>query len=125
MRYAESLAGPINVGDAGSNALEVRKAIYLLLPLDQASVELVARHLGLSARTMQRNLEVAGSSFSVLLDEVRADLAVRYMMNPAYPIGRVALLLGYSQQGSFTKWFASRFGNTPRAWRVSHLMQRN
>lgn len=121
VRYAESLAAPLNVTGADSTALEVRKAIYLLLPLEQATVELVARHLRLSVRTMQRQLESADTSFSTLVEEVRRELAVRYMGNPRYPIGRVAALLGYSQQGSFTKWFTSQFRMTPRDWRNSQL----
>jgi AraC-like DNA-binding protein len=121
VRYAESLADSLNVAGVDSTALEVRKAIYLLLPLEQATVELVARHLRLSVRTMQRHLEVTHTSFSHLVEEVRRELAVRYMSNPRYPIGRVSALLGYSQQGSFTKWFNSRFGVTPSDWRNSHL----
>jgi AraC-like DNA-binding protein len=120
VRYAESLADPLNVTSADSTALEVRKAIHLLLPLEQATVEQVARHLGLGIRTMQRQLESTGTSFSGLVEEVRRELAVRYMGNPRYPIGRVAALLGYTQQGSFTNWFASRFGMTPRDWRTNH-----
>src|SRR6266702_8859032 len=108
VRYAESLATPMNAASADSAALEVRKAIYLLLPLEQATVELVSRQLGLSVRTMQRQLESAETSFSTLVEEVRRELAVRYMSNPRYPIGRVSALLGYSQQGSFTKWFTSQ-----------------
>jgi AraC-like DNA-binding protein len=119
VRYAESLATPMNAASADSAALEVRKAIYLLLPLEQATVELVARHLHLSVRTMQRQLESADTSFSTLVEEVRRELAVRYMSNPRYPVGRVAVLLGYSQQGSFTKWFTSQFRMTPRDWRNS------
>lgn len=119
VRYAESLAAPLNLSGTASTALEARKAIYLLLPLEQATLESVARHLRLSVRTMQRQLESTDTSFSDLVEEVRRDLAVRYMSNPRYPIGRVAALLGYSQQGSFTNWFASRFGMTPRDWRNS------
>lgn len=121
VRYAESLADSLNVTGAGSTALEVRKAIYLLLPLEQATVERVARHVRLSVRTMQRQLELGQTSFSTLVEEVRGELAVRYMSNPRYPIGRVSALLGYSQQGSFTNWFNSRFGVTPRDWRNSRL----
>ncbi|WP_250474951.1 AraC family transcriptional regulator [Caballeronia sp. GAFFF1] len=119
VRYAESLAAPLKQAQGDSIALEVRKAIYLLLPLEQGTVEPVARQLGLSVRTMQRQLEMASTSFSELVDEVRRELAVRYMSNPRYPIGRVAALLGYNQQGSFTNWFTSRFGMTPRDWRSS------
>ncbi|WP_248324284.1 MULTISPECIES: AraC family transcriptional regulator [unclassified Caballeronia] len=119
VRYAESLAAPLKQAQGDSITLEVRKAIYLLLPLEQGTVEPVARQLGLSVRTMQRQLEMASTSFSELVDEVRRELAVRYMSNPRYPIGRVAALLGYNQQGSFTNWFTSRFGMTPRDWRSS------
>jgi AraC-like DNA-binding protein len=121
VRYAESLADALNAAGTDSTALEVRKAIFLLLPLEQTSVEQVARHLRLSVRTMQRQLALAQTSFSRLVEEVRGELAVRYMSNPRYPIGRVSALLGYSQQGSFTNWFHARFGMTPREWRSSRL----
>ncbi|MFM0721147.1 AraC family transcriptional regulator [Paraburkholderia strydomiana] len=117
VRYAESLATPLNAAAADSIEQEVRKAIYLLLPVEQATVELVARHLHLSVRTMQRQLGSADTCFSTLVEEVRRELAIRYMSNARYPIGRVAALLGYTQQGSFTNWFTAQFGMTPRDWR--------
>ncbi|CAB3769074.1 AraC family transcriptional regulator [Paraburkholderia humisilvae] len=120
VRYAESLANPLNVAVADSTALEVRKAIYLLLPVDQVSIELVAKQLNLTVRTLQRQLDSSETSFSELIEEVRRDLAVRYLLNPRYPIGRVATLLGYGHQGSFTAWFQARFGMTPRDWRARH-----
>jgi AraC-like DNA-binding protein len=120
VRYAESLANPLNVAAADSTALEVRKAIYLLLPIDQVSIELVATQLNLTVRTLQRQLDSSGTSFSDLVEEVRRDLAVRYLLNSRYPIGRVASLLGYARQGSFTVWFQARFGMTPREWRSRH-----
>ncbi|HVE11086.1 MAG TPA: AraC family transcriptional regulator [Paraburkholderia sp.] len=120
VRYAENLANPLNVAAADSTPLDVRKAIYLLLPIDQVGIELVAKQLNLTVRTLQRQLDSAGTSFSELVEEVRRDLAVRYLLNPRYPIGRVATLLGYGRQGSFTMWFQSRFGMTPREWRARH-----
>jgi AraC-like DNA-binding protein len=118
VRYAESLAEPLNVSGPDAIVQEVRRAIYLLLPLERASVEQVAEHLHFSVRTLQRQLEGADSSFSELVEEVRHNLAVRYMMNPSYRIGRVAALLGYTRQASFTRWFIAGFGMTPRAWRA-------
>ncbi|MGF6602091.1 AraC-like DNA-binding protein [Paraburkholderia sp. GAS448] len=120
VRYAESLANPLNVTTADSIALEMRKAIYLLSPLSQASIELVARQVNLTVRTLQRQPDSAGSSFSGIAEEVRRDLAVRYLLNPRYPIGRVAALLGYTNQGSFSAWFQARFHMTPRDWRSRH-----
>ena len=121
VRYAESLANPLNVSVPDSIVLDVRKTIYLLLPIEHAAVDQVARHLHVSVRTMQRQLEMAGTSFSNLVEEVRQELAVRYLSNQRYPIGRVAVLLGYSRQSSFTQWFTARFGTTPRAWRAAQM----
>ena len=119
VRYAESLAAPSAALAPDALVLEVRKAIYLLLPLEQASLEAVAASLHLSVRTLQRRLAGQGRDFSQLLDEVRHELAVRYLANPANPVGRIALLLGYGRQASFTRWFYGRFGITPRQWRGS------
>jgi AraC-like DNA-binding protein len=121
VRYAESLARPLNVSGPDAIVLDVRKAIYVLLPIDQAVVHQVAQHLHLSVRSMQRQLELAGTDFSTLLDEVRHDLAQRYMTNVRYPLGRIATLLGYTRQASFTRWFSLHFGMTPRDWRVRQI----
>ncbi|SIT49579.1 conserved hypothetical protein [Paraburkholderia piptadeniae] len=118
VRYGESLARPLNVSGPDAIVLDVRKAIYVLLPIEQAVVNQVAQHLHLSVRSMQRQLEMAGTDFSTLLDEVRGDLAQRYMKNVRYPLGRVATLLGYTRQASFTRWFSLQFGMTPRDWRA-------
>lgn len=119
VRYAESLAMPLNVSGPESIVLDVRKSIHLLLLIEQATVEQVALNLHLSVRTMQRQLETAGTNFSNLVEEVRLELAVRYLANQRYPIGRVAMLLGYSRQSSFTEWFTAHFGITPRGWRAT------
>lgn len=117
VRYAESLAEPLNISGPDAVVQEVRRAVYLLLPLERASVEDVANHLHLSVRTLQRQLDAAGATFSNLVEEVRHNLAIRYLANPSYRIGRVAALLGYTRQASFTRWFVAHFGMTPRAWR--------
>lgn len=120
VRYTESLLEPRSHAEEHSVVQEVRKAIYLLLPLEMATIEQVAQRLNLGTRTMQRQLESAGTSFSDLVEQVRHSLALRYMMNARYPIGRVAVLLGYTRQASFTRWFTAQFGTTPRAWRTAH-----
>ncbi|WP_342116030.1 AraC family transcriptional regulator [Pseudoduganella sp. OTU4001] len=120
VRYAETLTRPLNQSQTGLLTLEVRKAIYLLLPMEQAAVDQVARKLNLSSRTLQRQLAAAGTDFSTLLSDVRHELAMRYLANVRYPIGRIAALLGFSRQASFTRWFIGRCGMTPRTWRTNH-----
>jgi len=113
-RFVDTLA-PIN---GPSVALDVRRAIYLMLPSGRADSACVAQGLGLSVRTMQRQLDEAGTSFTDLLNEVRRELALRYMDHPGYGMARIGELLGYGTPGSFTRWFAAQFGMPPAAWRA-------
>jgi len=115
-RYLDTL----QPGRDMSLAFEVRKAIYVLLPMGRATAEQIALALGLNVRTLQRRLEDEGFSFSDLVNEVRRDLAQRYMQSPQYPLARIADLLGYSVASSFTRWFTSQFGMPPAQWRAEH-----
>lgn len=117
VRYAESIAMPLKASGEDALLQEVRKAIYLLMPIEQARIERVAEQMNLSTRTLQRQLDQSGTSFSELLDDVRKNLVLRYMNNPRYSIGQVASLVGYSRQASFTRWFQLTFGSSPREWR--------
>ena len=122
VRYAENVAMPLM--DLGDNPIlnEVRKSIYLLLPLEQARVERVAEQMHLSPRTLQRQLEQCGTSFSQLQDEVRKTLVQRHLSNSHHTIGQVASLAGYSRQASFTRWFQLNFGMSPRQWRRGNFV---
>jgi AraC-like DNA-binding protein len=104
---------------------DVRKAIYLLMPVGRATVEQTAQGLGVSVRTLQRNLDEAGVTFSELLSGVRRELALRYVENRKYSMQRVGMLLGYAVQSSFTRWFCTEFGASPRAWRKQLLSSRS
>ena len=117
-RYAQRFLETIPGASEPSIVLEVRKAIYLLLPMERATIEQIAQALGMNVRTLQRRLEDAGEQFSGLVNGVRRDLVVRYMENPRYSVGRVAALLGYGAPSSFTRWFISQFGVAPAVWRV-------
>ncbi|MNP69715.1 HTH-type transcriptional regulator VirS [compost metagenome] len=98
----------------------MRKAIYLLLPMGHATIEQIAQTQGMNVRTLQRRLEEGGVTFSDLINEVRRELVVRYMENPRYSLAQIADMLGYSMPSSFTRWFASQFGQSPASWRSEH-----
>lgn len=119
-RYAQRFVESLPLVNEPSVVLDVRKAIYLMLPGGRASTEYVAQALGLSVRTLQRQLDEAGTSFTAMLSEVRCELAERYVANPRYPLVRVSELLGYSTPSSFTRWFIAQFGVPPQQWRQSH-----
>jgi AraC-like DNA-binding protein len=49
---------------------------------------------------------------------VRREQAIDYLTNSAHPLGEVARLIGYSTPSSFNRWFYSKFGLAPSAWRA-------
>lgn len=115
-RFVDSLPGRV----APSIVLDVRKAIYVGLPMGRATIEQVAQALGMNVRTLQRRLEDSDRTFSELISEVRGELVLRYMKNSNYPLRRIAELLGYSMSSSFTRWFTAQFGAAPVVWRAAH-----
>jgi AraC-like DNA-binding protein len=119
-RFVDSLPG----AGAPSLVLDVRKAIYVGLPMGRATIEQISQALGLNVRTLQRRLEESGCTFSDLINEVRRELVMRYMENSRYPLRRIAELLGYSMLSSFTRWFSAQFGVAPFVWRAKHSAQK-
>lgn len=112
-RLVESLPAPAR----RSIAADVRKDLYILMPMGQATIEQVARGLGMNVRTLQRRLEEDGETFSGTLNSVRRELVLRYMENRQYKLQVVGRLLGFSTPSSFTRWFSAEFEMAPRAWR--------
>jgi AraC-like DNA-binding protein len=80
-------------------------------PLDEA-----ARGLGMSARTLQRRLSDEGTSWAELVDEVRQELARRWVRE-GKPLGEVAFLLGYSELSAFLRAFKRWTGVSAGEWR--------
>jgi AraC-like DNA-binding protein len=94
-----------------------RSTVAMMISSGSVHSQDVARCLGMPVRTLQRRLLADGHSFSSLLNEVRRDLAVRYLSSSNQSITAVAHLIGYSAIGSFTRWFVSEFGMSPIRWR--------
>ena len=74
--------------------------------------------MGLRARTLQRLLEREGRTFATLLNEVRRELALRYLASSTHNVTAIAQMTGYATPSSFTRWFAAEFGTAPAAWRA-------
>ncbi|UNK49700.1 AraC family transcriptional regulator [Lysobacter sp. S4-A87] len=115
--YVKRLVEALPTPDKHSITTDVRKDLYILMPMGQATIEQVAHGRGMNVRTLQRRLEEANETFSDILNSVRTDLAVRYMENRQYSLQVVGRLLGFSAPSSFTRWFTAEFGMAPRAWR--------
>ena len=92
----------------------VRELIVLMLPRGHCRVERVAQHLGVDRRTVCRRLAAEGTSFSALLDQVRAELMTRYRADGRRPLGEVSALLGFSAPSALSRWHRQCFGTAAR-----------
>jgi AraC-like DNA-binding protein len=82
-----------------------------------ASLERIAHQLGMSGRTLQRKLRDHRTSHQELLDEMRKDLAMRYLREPEMAICEVAYLLGFSESSALHRAFKRWTGMTPSEFR--------
>ena len=87
--------------------------IIELLPYSTPSLERVARRLGMSRRSLGRRLAEEGTSFKELLDELRRELARRYLEQGVHRPKSIAALLGYKDLSAFHHAFRRWTGTTP------------
>ena len=85
----------------------------------------VAKSLGMSARTMQRRLGELGTTYQVVLDNVRQRSARRLLANTDLGTGEVAFLLGFEEVNSFMRAFHGWEGATPARWRARANLRRD
>ncbi|HSW04051.1 AraC family transcriptional regulator [Aquabacterium sp.] len=119
-RYALRLL-ELTPEDAQERSLldDVRRTAMLLLPSGRCSIEQVASHLGIVCRTVQRRLADQGLSFSTVVNELRVELAARYVLHSARPLTEVAALLGFAAPSGFSRWYQGQFGCSPSQSRSS------
>jgi AraC-like DNA-binding protein len=98
--------------------IKVENAIAPLLPHGKASAPEIARRLGMSPRTLARQLAAEGLTFSTVLDRLRADLARHYLQNGGVSISKIAWMLGYQDASAFAHAHKRWTGKTPREART-------
>ena len=96
----------------------VETAMAPLLPHGKANAVEVARSIGMSHRTLARRLASEGLTFSRIAEDLKSDLAGRYLADGDLPISQIAWLLGYREVSAFTHAFKRWTGMTPRQARA-------
>jgi AraC-like DNA-binding protein len=77
----------------------------------------VARKLHMSRRTLHRGLVGEGTTFKKVVDELRRELATRYLTERDMAIAEIAFLLGFSEASAFHRAFKRWCGSTPADYR--------
>jgi len=99
----------------------VRGAIFEELPSGEASLEKTASMLNMSGRTLARKLADEGQSFTGLLNEVRRELAEKYIRDRSLTLTEISFLLGFSEMSSFSRAYKGWNGASPSAHREALL----
>ena len=112
-RYARRLVDT-DLGRAPPDtAGRVRDLVVTLLGTGHCTIERVAQHLGVDRRTVHRHLAGAGRTFSDIVDDVRRELAERYLAQDHRALSEVASLLGFSEPSGFSRWYRRQFNRPP------------
>ena len=106
-------------GDMSQLRTRVENAISSLLPHGRVLVEDVARVLGMSERTLARKLSDEGLNFTEILQQLRRDLAVRYLDDRKLHVSKIAWLLGFNDVSAFTHAFKRWTGKAPSQIRTA------
>jgi AraC-like DNA-binding protein len=102
----------------GSLRPDLENAITLMLPHGKAHAGEISRKLGMSERTLARRLSREGLTLTHVLQELKLELAKRYLQDEDLTISEIAWLLGYREPSAFTHAFHRWFGQTPRKMRA-------
>ena len=95
----------------------VQRAVHILMPLGRHSIEQVGQQLGMSARTMQRQLVQEGANYQTLVNDVRRKQALRLIEGRTHSITEIAQRLGFAETSTFSRWFNQQFGVSPSRWK--------
>jgi AraC-like DNA-binding protein len=96
------------------------KVVAMSLSQGNAKATLVADHLGMDRRTLNRRLARHGTNFSGVIEEVRRTLSAQHLLSSDRSLSDISVLVGFESLRAFDRWFRQSFGVTPRDWRRTH-----
>ena len=99
----------------------LRMMIQPYLNDGRIDVAFAAEMAGVSTRTLQRKLQLSGSSYSQIVQEARFELARSHLDEPGMKIIDVAMMAGYESPQHFTRAFRRFNGVTPTQYRDQSL----
>lgn len=86
---------------------ELRLALLTDFKGQAPPIDVIAAHLGMNTRTLQRRLAAESSSYRAVCNGLRKELAIAIMENDNKNVSEVAVLLGYADHTSFRRAFKS------------------
>ena len=111
LRHAEELLARCD-SSRPSTVDQVRRVLCKLLRSSEHDAEHVAAKLGTTARSLQRRLKEENTTFQIVRDELRRELALAYL-GAGTSIAEVSFMLGFSEASALFRAFKRWTGSTP------------
>ena len=78
------------------------------------TIDAVSKRLKIPLRTLKRRLEQQGTSYRQIVDELKTEIAIRYLRETNLTIEEIASCLGYSEPANFRQAFRRWTNKTPK-----------
>lgn len=96
---------------------QVHEQLINLLPGGNFSIEVLAKAMNTSARSLHRQLQKEDIAYQDILNEVRKTLAEKYLLDPANSVTDIAFKLGYNDASNFARAFKRWSGMSPNEFK--------
>ena len=114
MKLCDELLGEL---EARAGVAGKVRAILLANLMRPTSLEAAAARLHLTARTLRRKLDEESTSFRRLVDELRMQVAIKYLRDTELTVDDIAYSLGFSEATVFRRAFRRWTGSGLREFR--------
>ncbi|WP_250150108.1 AraC family transcriptional regulator [Mycolicibacter acidiphilus] len=95
-------------------ATDVQRALAEQVGVTATTIDNVARLFAVHPRTLQRRLAEESTTFEEILDDVRRDHALRYILTTDLPLSQVAVMAGFASQSALSHAVRRWRGVSPR-----------
>ncbi|MBN1848998.1 MAG: AraC family transcriptional regulator ligand-binding domain-containing protein [Deltaproteobacteria bacterium] len=114
-RHAENLSRDLESSKGFKD--KVRMIIMNNLESGKVNLDMIAKKLNVSSRTVYRQLKAENISYKTLLNDVQKQLAQTYLKEASISINDISFLLGFSEASAFHRAFKRWFGMNPGQYR--------
>ena len=118
MALAQCEAELKRLHDSGGLLADVRRVIKANMAED-ATLDHTAACLGMSARSLRRRLAELGTSYQMIIEQLRRGRAVELLCHSQLSVDDIASQLGYQDPSNFGRAFRRWTGKSPRQYRES------
>lgn len=99
----------------------LRDTVLRCLHEGRSDASRVAKVMGLSERTLHRRLKSKNKVYRDVLKDIRKSMSINYLEDEKLSMPDIALLLGYSEQSTFSRAFKQWYGMPPHKYKKTYL----